>query len=84
MDVKKARGLDIEKSKPADIIQGRDLLVLGYKPGPNIGKIIQLANRLRDDADYSREAILKLIFDITDPINAIKKLESLINQTNKE
>ena len=82
--LKRARRLDIEKSKPVDIIQGRDLIALGHKPGPHIGKIIQLANQLRDDLDYSREVILQEIFGIRDYEKIILKLQALVFKENKE
>lgn len=75
--LKRARFLNVEKSKPADIIQGRDLQTLELKPGPDFGQIIRLANNLRDDKNYAREQILALLAGLSDTKQAIEKLREL-------
>lgn len=60
--LKRARGLAVEKSKPADLLLGRDLINLGIKPGAHIGEIIRTANRLRDEKGFTKEAVLQVVF----------------------
>ncbi len=54
----RAYGLDREKPKP--VLQGRDLLGFGFKPGEMFGRIIAAAEELRDEG-VSREVILLLL-----------------------
>jgi len=58
---KRAMQLDVADQKPKNIVEGRDLLALGFKPGPKIGEMIKEANRLRDEEGKSREEILEII-----------------------
>ena len=53
-------GLEAEvlSNEPRDIIQGRDLIALGYTPGKAVGEMIRLANTLHDDQGYSKEELL--------------------------
>lgn len=46
-------GLDAEPMKP--LIQGRDLLALGLKPGPRIGEIVRRIEGLRDEGRVSTQ-----------------------------
>ncbi|MBI2645321.1 HD domain-containing protein [Candidatus Uhrbacteria bacterium] len=74
----RARDLGVEKSKPVDIIRGKDLIALGYKPGELFGKIIQSANELRD-IGYTREHIFTEMYGLSLK-KAVEKLESLVAQ----
>jgi len=56
-----ARKLGVEKSKPEDIIRGKDLISLGFQPGPFFGRIIDLANQLRDEKNFTREQIMEVL-----------------------
>jgi tRNA nucleotidyltransferase (CCA-adding enzyme) len=44
-----AEKLDVRESKPKPILQGRDLLALGYPPGRAMGKILQEAYEMQLD-----------------------------------
>lgn len=57
----RARMLDAAERIPPDVIRGRDLLALGFEPGPHIGKIIKIANQLRDEKGFNREEILNIL-----------------------
>lgn len=59
----RARALAVEKSKPASLLQGRDLVNLGIKPGKHVGEIIKLANKLRDEKEWTREAVLRVVYE---------------------
>ena len=71
---KKVQALDIEKIPAPDLIMGRDLIALGYKPGKTFGEIINLANSLRDEKEFTRERVLSLLYEIEESL-AIKTLE---------
>lgn len=70
--LERARKINVEKSKPAPIIYGRDLIALGLEPGKIFGEIINLANSLRDERNFTKEEILELLYD-----NKGKKAEDL-------
>jgi tRNA nucleotidyltransferase (CCA-adding enzyme) len=75
----RARAIQVEKSRPASLLMGRDLIGLGFKSGENIGQIIKLANALRDEKGLTREAVLQLIYGReNDPQAAIDKLTALL------
>lgn len=77
--LKRARALAIEKSKPADLFQGRDLMNLGFKQGKHMGEIIRLGNRLRDEKEFTREMVLEKIFEgSANPQKVIEKLTALL------
>lgn len=81
--VEEARKLGVEKSKPVDVIMGRDLIGLGYQPGPAFGKIIDLANQLRDDKNFTKEQIMEIIEQISpddrkNQAELISKFESML------
>lgn len=78
--LKRARDLDVEKSKPTDLIMGRELISLGYKPGPNFGKIIKLANDLRDEKEFTKDQFFKEIIEIKNTEVAIEKLVKLLKK----
>ncbi len=50
---KKANELNVETSAPKKIIMGRDLLNLGFKPGPCIGKLLKEAYNAQLDGKFS-------------------------------
>ncbi|MEK7451813.1 MAG: HD domain-containing protein, partial [Patescibacteria group bacterium] len=58
-----AQRLGVEKEMPKPILQGRDLIALGLKPGMEFGKIIALSDTLRDDLNWTRETVLDAIGD---------------------
>jgi tRNA nucleotidyltransferase (CCA-adding enzyme) len=75
--LKRARAIEVEKSKPADLIRGRDLLNLEYKPGIDFGKIIKLANNLRDEKEFTREMIFQILEKTKNTKEAVRNLEAL-------
>ena len=75
----RARAIEVENSKPAPLLRGRDLMDLGFKSGENIGAIIKLANALRDEKSLTKEEILRLIYDLNgDSQAAIDKMTALL------
>jgi tRNA nucleotidyltransferase (CCA-adding enzyme) len=74
----RARALGVETSKPADHTQGRDWLTFGFKPGPHIGRLVALSNDLRDDLNWSRERVFQFMDGMTEPGQAITKLEEVL------
>ena len=62
--------LDMEPTKP--LVQGRDLLALGLKPGPQMGKIIVQIEELRDAGKIStREQALSKAHEIVEGIKTV-------------
>jgi len=84
--VDKAREYGVEKSKPADLIGGKDLFAFGFKnSGPTWGEIIGLANDLRDDKGFTKDMIFQSLIDnekanINDEKTALDKLKSLLGK----
>lgn len=74
----KARELQVEEQRPTDLIQGRDWIKRGYKPGINIGRLIALANDLRDDKRFTSEHVLDAVNDCATSEEAIHRLTSLL------
>ncbi len=72
--LKWARELSVEQSKPENVIMGKDLLNIGFKPGMEFGKIIELSNQLRDEKSMTRENILKIILNCKSSTEAIESL----------
>lgn len=75
----RARKLGVETSRPPKLITGKDLLALGLKGSPDIGKIIGLADNLRDQRDITRELFFRAIYGIKDSKEIIARLEGLLN-----
>jgi len=76
--LERARKINVENSKPADLIRGRQLIALGFEKGKSIGEIIDLANRLRDEKNFTSEMVFGEIFEIKDSSRAIGRLRSLL------
>jgi len=74
----RAKFLGIEKSKPEDIIAGRDLIELGLKPDNKFGIIIKIANQLRDEKAFTKTQIINTLKDVKDMNEAIERLKKLI------
>ncbi|MFZ1075528.1 MAG: HDIG domain-containing metalloprotein [Minisyncoccia bacterium] len=58
--LQKAAELGIYENKPAPVLFGRDLIALGFKPGPLFGEAIRAADDMHV-AGFAREDILSLI-----------------------
>lgn len=67
--------LGIGKERPQKLLQGRDLINLGFKPGKAFGEVIALAEELRDD--MSREELLAAIADAQSAQEAAAMLSQL-------
>lgn len=73
---KRAEVLDVLEKKPANVLEGRDWLAKGYKPGVSIGRLVALGNDLRDEQDFTKEEILNMIEDGVSAEEAITILNS--------
>jgi hypothetical protein len=77
--LQRARDLQIEDSRPEDLIKGQWLLDLDFKPGKHIGMIISLSNQLRD-VGFTREAVLWAVYPHPkNPHLAIRCLQDLLS-----
>ncbi len=75
----RARSLGVGRERPPDVLQGRDLIEAGMKPGVAFGKIIHLANELRDEHGLTRPDVLECIGAETDPLVVIEKLRDRLD-----
>ena len=71
---KHAQELAIYKETPKPILQGRDLIGLGFQPGKEFGRVIALAEDLRDQKNWPHEQILALLADTDSLAACIRKL----------
>lgn len=78
--LEKARALEVEASRPADLTRGRDWINFGYSPGRHIGKLIELSNSLRDEKDLSKDMIFEIVDGLDDPDEAINKLQTALKE----
>ena len=76
--LKRARKLEVESSRPADLTRGRDWISLGFESGPIIGELISLSNNLRDDKNFSREMVFEVVVGTSASKEAVKKLQSVL------
>jgi tRNA nucleotidyltransferase (CCA-adding enzyme) len=82
--LERARELEVEQSKPADLTRGRDWLRLGFEPGKHIGELIKLSNDLRDDKGWSREDVLWMVHAAPTPEQGIEQLRQLLNDKSEQ
>ncbi len=73
----RAQELGVDKALPRPIIQGRDLIALGFEPGISFHDIISLANTLRDDRNFTRESLLAHLAGVSTAADALALLGSL-------
>jgi tRNA nucleotidyltransferase (CCA-adding enzyme) len=78
--LERARALGIHDSKPGNVLEGKHLIAFGYKPGREFGQIMKLAIDLRDEKAMTRDRIFVALDGITDPKEAITKLEELLGK----
>jgi len=71
----RARELGIESKKAGSLIQGRDLITAGFKPGTHFSRLIALSSDLRDEKRFTSGQFFATIDGIKDPGEAIEKLE---------
>jgi len=80
----RADQLGIKKEKPTSLTRGQDWLAWGCKKeyGENIGELIKLAERLRDEQNYEKDQIAAAVKDelLKDPTGerVINKLRSFL------
>lgn len=74
----RARAIDVDKSKPIALIQGRAFMQLGFRQGEHIGLMMKLANRLRDEKEFTADMVFAAIDGIKDKDEVLVKLESLL------
>lgn len=84
--VREAEKLNVDKEPPKSLLNAKnDLLILGFKPGKNIGQVIKLADQLRDGLNLTKDDVLREIIiakpdgvnnsqDELDIITALEKL----------
>ena len=93
----KAKELGVYKEKPKPLFTGKDLLALGYEPGPLIGQLIELGQEIRSHENtlrklqngassepYAKEEALALIVQTKDPVEAITVLNNRIAEILKK
>ncbi|MCK4338698.1 MAG: CCA tRNA nucleotidyltransferase [Candidatus Cloacimonetes bacterium] len=76
--LKRAQAIQVDKCKPKDIIKGKDLIDLGLKPGLKFGVIIELANQLRDEKNFTKNRVIQCLRNLKNETKAIDKLRSLV------
>jgi len=59
--IERSRALNVDRDKPENIIEGRDLISIGFSPDKIFGRIIDAANQLRDEHEYSKNTIMDII-----------------------
>ncbi len=73
--LERAKKLEIQASKPANLTNGKDWAVMGFKQGISIGQLIRLSNDLRDDKGLTKEEVFKLVIDCKKAEEAVEILE---------
>ncbi len=76
--INKATEIGVDQQVAPELVTGKDFLQMGYAPGPEIGRLIQLSSELRDARGFSREDIIQVLFNIKDVTEAMSKLEKLL------
>jgi len=78
--IERSQLLKVDRDKPENIIEGKDLIAMGFTPDKIFGKIIHTANRLRDKHEFSRNKILNLIKKQGSVKNALHRLQQEIEE----
>lgn len=50
--LERARQLEVDRSTPPDVVQGRHLLALGMKPGREIGELLDRCRCVQDETGW--------------------------------
>ena len=75
----RAQEIGIYREKPGPLIQGRDLIALGYRPGKTFGEIIGLTEDWRDNLGKSREEIMLVLHNCKgDSATAVTELKKVL------
>ncbi|NQV12065.1 HD domain-containing protein [Candidatus Uhrbacteria bacterium] len=77
--IERAKDLDIHHGPPADVISGRDMIKMGFKPGPHFGLVIRAANELQDEHGMSRNEIMDRILKKPNVVKA-ETIELMVGQ----
>lgn len=77
--LERARSLGVDQTKPGHTIQGQEWLAFGFKPGPDLGRLIALSNDLRDEKEMTPEAIFQFVDGCTSAASAAQKLTELLH-----
>jgi len=81
--LERARALGIDKEKPKPVLFGRDLIALGFEPGPLFGEIIRSAEEKHVEG-FEREQILALIAQHKDkPLQEIIEILKTLKNSPK-
>lgn len=78
--ISRAEQVGVDRQVAAELMKGKDFLDLGFTPGPEIGRLIQLASQLRDVRGFSREDIIQNLSSSKTSIGAMEVLEKLLRQ----
>jgi tRNA nucleotidyltransferase (CCA-adding enzyme) len=83
--LQRASRLGIFESKPKPIIFGRDLIALGFPPGPLLGQIIKASEEMHVKG-FSREEILSFIYEnkSSPPEELLEKIRNKNPENKKE
>lgn len=78
--IERSQKLKVDRDKPVNVIEGKDLIALGFSPEPIFGDIIKAANQLRDDKDYAKQDILEYIRMQISSEDALRRLQQLLKE----
>jgi len=67
---KRAKDLNILLDPPKSLLRGKELIQIGFKPGPKFGKLIQLANEGRDSHEWTNEKVRDMILNNRESIDS--------------
>ncbi|MFH0945943.1 MAG: HD domain-containing protein [Planctomycetota bacterium] len=51
--LERARQLEVQQSAPVDVVRGRDLLARGFRPGPEIGRLLARCREIQDETGWT-------------------------------
>jgi len=78
--IERSQALNVDRDKPENVIEGKDLIALGFTPDPVFGRIIQTANQLRDEKESTRKTILEYIRMQISAEDALRCLQQLLEE----
>jgi len=78
--LERARKLGIEEKKAGPVIQGRDLIAFGFKPGKQFSDIINLADDLRDEKGFTAEGIFRALDGVVEAGEAVHILRQALEE----
>ncbi len=78
----RAEAVGVRTGAPKHIIEGKELLALGFVPGPQLGQIITLADDLRDDKEFSHDQIVDFLKEVS-LVEGVRESEEAIAKLRK-